>query len=499
MCLVLAALSAAIGCSPSTAVIGTYKQPTAGGGAGAGVLDAGMPAAVGGSGGQADGGAGMMAAGDGGDHSDEETLRIATGSREQFCAGLGPALRTYVTTSGGGSEPVCTASIARRLFSYALCSCGDAKFTDIAASIDMFDSRRGAYPQSAEGYAPIGVNGSLFDEAGAAVAGTAIVAGSDFLLSGPVTFYGDVKSNAVIDMSGISINFQRDLWVNGDIHGIPTAIVKRDVYQTAGFSGVDSVMLTGSLYERAVDVAPPCPCSDALLDIAAIVASARVDNDNAELGVTTATLSAMLGAGSPPAGFTCGRFALDSVEVTADFSSDMTGRVALFVDGDLTVNSDFGASLAPSAELDVFVAGDLRLAGPSKIGTVAQPSSMRLYVAGAAPLRIDDTHALAAQLYAPRASITATSATPTGAIVAATFESRGAYSMHYDRAITEMGEECSGADAKPAKLSSADACHPCPGGLADLGGGVCGPCQRDADCCEPTACVSGACQPLVLR
>jgi hypothetical protein len=502
VCFVLCGLHAAIGCSDSIAVIGTYQRPTTGGGGEPGVSDAGAPAAVGGSGGHA--GAimtGTAGAADAGGNRRDERLRIVTGSRDQFCAGHGPALASFVTTTDGGSEPQCTAGVARRLFSYALCSCGDLTLTGGVATIDMFDSRQGPY-SSREGSGSIGVNASLSEEAGTATMGTAVIAGSGFLATGPMSFYGDVKSNAAINLSGFGVSFQRDLWVNADIHGILTATVQRDVYQTAGFSGADSLPRSGSLYRRDVAVPPPCPCRDAaLLDIAGIVASARTDNDNDDLGVSSAALTTLLSSGSAPAGFACGRFALGSVEIGADFSSATTGRMALFVDGDLTLHSDFGASLEPGAELDVFVTGDLRLAGPGRIGTETRPAALRLYIAGAAPLSIDDTHPLAVQIYAPHAPIVMAMTTKPvlGAIFAARIETQGVYTMHYDRAISEAGEQCSGASPTPAKLLSGDACHACPGGLADLGGGVCGTCARDADCCEPMACVSGLCQPLVLQ
>jgi hypothetical protein len=490
----LGALHAAISCSDATAIVATYRTPSSGSG---GHPQAGEAAAMGGD----DAGQSMTGvAGRGEIH--EETIRVATGSRDRFCAGHGPALGSYGATTAGGSEPACTAGIGRRLFPYALCSCSDLTLGGSLATIDAFDSSQGANTMG-EGYGAIGVNGSLSNGATlAANFGTAIVAGSEFLVTGAIGIHGDVKSNAALHLSGIGITIVRDLWVNADIHGSLTASLGRDLYQTAGYTGADTLNRTAgtNTYRQDVSVTPPCPCQDsALLDITGIVASAQTNNDNAELGVSAAALADMLGSGSAPAGFTCGRFALGSLAVGNDFSSAISGRMALFVDGSLTLSSDFGASFAPGAELDVFVTGDLRLSGPGRIGTQTRPAALRLYVGGAAPLNIGDANPLAAQLYAPRAPVviaTSVLVSVSGSIFAARIETQSAYVMHYDRAIIDAGEECGGAAPTPARLLSADACHACPGGLADIGG-ACGACARDADCCDPLVCVSGSCQPLI--
>jgi hypothetical protein len=498
VCLLLGALHTAISCSDATAVVATYRTPTSGSGGHPQAGSSGASAAMGGH----DAGQSMTGVAGRGEIR-EETIRVATGSRDQFCAGHGPALGSYGVTTGGGSEPACTAGIGRRLFPYALCSCSDLTLGGSLATIDAFDSSQGANTM-AQGYAAIGVNDSLSHGATlAANVGTAIIAGSEFLVAGAMGIHGDVKSNAALNLSGVGITIVRDLWVNADIHGGLTATLGRDLYQTAGYSGAETLHRTAGThtYRQDVSVTPPCPCQDsALLDIAGIVVSAQTNNDNAELGISAAALADMLGAGSAPAGFTCGRFALDSLVSGNDFSSAISGRMALFVDGSLTLSGDFGASLAPGAELDVFVTGDLRLSGPGRIGTQARPAALRLYIGGAAPLNIDDANPLAAQIYAPRApAVIATSVlvSVSGSIFAAKIETRSAFVMHYDRSIIEAGEECSGAAATPARLLSANACHACPGGLADIGG-VCGACARDSDCCDPLVCVSGSCQPLIL-
>jgi hypothetical protein len=403
---------------------------------------------------------------------------------------------------GGAIEQSCTAGVGRRLFPYALCSCGDITMGGTIATVDSFDSRQGAYAMG-DGAGAVGANGSLTNLASlASHFGTTIVAGSGFFATGPMGFGGDVKSNGAVELGGIGISLGRDLWVNADIRGMPTATLTRDLYQTRGYAGADTLnRISGTktlLLEPDFAVAPPCPCTDsARLDIAGIVASAQTNNDNASVASSAADLSTRLSAGSVPTGFGCGRFALSGVEIARDFSSAIEGRVALFVDGDLTLRGDLGASLAPGAELDVFVTGDLRLSAPGQIGTQERPAALRLYVAGSAPLIIDGTSPWAVQLYAPRVPVVI-AGTVLGSIFAASIETQLAFVMHYDRSIMDAGEECTAAPPTPSQLLRADECQACPAGLADVSGGACGACTRDADCCEPLVCESGLCQPLVV-
>jgi hypothetical protein len=495
----------ASGCSGTTWIIADYKRPNAND---AGSSGASSDSGVGGSGGDprlgvgdAGGALGLAGAGVG---PREGAIAIANSAREAFCAEHGPALQSVTKPSAGEAAPVCTAGIGRRLFSYALCTCGDMTLSSLA-TIDSFDSRQGPYKTSETGSA-IGCNGSLQDQAGfpSTIAGTVIVAGSMFQPAAFVGFGGDVKVNASIDLPTVGVGFDRDLWVNGDIRGGPGASVGRDVHQSPGYTGADMLLsLKGRVYREPVSVNPPCPCEkESLLDIRGLVAAAQANNDNAALLVPPAALGAMtmsMDAGASQTGFTCGRFAAPSLVINSDITSELSGRAALFVDGDLTLNADFGAGLPEGAELDVFVTGDLRFSGPGRLGNQARPSALRLYLGGSNPLTITAANPIAAQIYAPHTPVLVDSSLAAlfGSIFAAQLETRGILGMHYDRAIIDAGEGCTSPRPTPAALVRAASCQPCPNGLAAVSG-ECGACARDADCCEPLVCANGACQPLIL-
>jgi hypothetical protein len=500
VCVVVCAVSplGTSGCSDTTLIIAEYKRPNA---HDAGSSGASSDSGMGGAGGEAGGALGLAGAGVG---PREGAIAIANAAREVFCADHGPALRSVTKPSAGEAAPVCTAGIGRRLFSYALCTCGDMTLSGSLATIDSFDSRQGPY-KTAETGSAIGCNGSLQDQAGfpSSIAGTVIVAGSMFQLAAFMSFGGDVKVNTSIDLPTVGVGFDRDLWVNGDIRGVVGAPVGRDVHQSLGYTGADMLSLKGMLYREPVSVNTPCPCEDeSLLDIRGLVAAAQADNDNAALLVPPAALGAMtmsMDAGALQTGFTCGRFATPSLVINSDITSELSGRAALFVDGDLTLNADFGAGLPEGAELDVFVTGELRFSGPGRLGSQARPSALRLYVGGSNSLTITSANPIAAQIYAPHTPVLVDSslAAVFGSIFAAQLETRGIFGLHYDRAIIDAGEGCTSPSPTPAALLCAASCQPCPNGLAAVSG-ACGACARDADCCEPLVCADGACQPLIL-
>jgi hypothetical protein len=427
-----------------------------------------------------------------------DTVRIVSGSREQFCMGRGPAVRVVAAASAAGSLPTCNAGIARRLFSYGLCSCSDALLSG-SFSIDSFDSRRGAYvagPPLTGG--AVGTNGSprldasLFD-----LGGTVISAGTgSLLIPGTGAFGGDLKTNAALDITGtLLITFARDVWARDGIRTSSSVSVARDLYQAPGHSIPELVEVAGRMHMTDFVVSPPCPCgADAVLDVAAVVAAAQVENDNGALGLSADALSARLSTGVVPAELTCGRFVLAAASLPSGTLAAIAGRIALFVNGDLTIAGNFATELGSAGELDVFVTGNLVLSGP--LGDPNKPTALRFYVGGNQPIHLAGLLVpYAVQLYAPNAPVLLDDAAQAvhGSIFSASFETLSTLqTIHYDRAILDLGEECNGLPTPPCSD-----CRQCPAGLSCVDG-ACRACRSDADCCEPMACTDGICQPLLV-
>jgi hypothetical protein len=364
--------------------------------------------------------------------------------------------------------------------------------------LDAFDSNHGAYAAGESG-AALGIDGSINALGGlSSVSGSAIIAGRESLYVSTSRLFGaDLKTNESIDFSlgGGVFSVARDLWSDADIRAGLTSVVGRDVYQTPGRTGAATLTsVGGNAQTRAFAIAPPCACgTDAELDVAALVARARLDNDNDALGLSAAELSSALAQGKIPSGFDCGRFLLGSVSIPSSMLQSIHGRLALFIDGDLTLSGNFASDLGANAELDILVRGDLVVVGQAQIGAIDRPSALRLYIAGSQPIQSTIVLTYAAQIYAPHAAFRATDGTVTGwgAVFAASFETTALYTLHYDRAIVDLGDACTG--VPPPRC---DGCQQCPSGLACIDG-ACAACSSDADCCEPFACTNGRCLPLI--
>ena len=371
-------------------------------------------------------------------------------------------------------------------------------------AIDAFDSRNGPLAEGESG-AAIGVNGSLRTHGLTfTVNGTGIVAGGGMLpVALTMSFGTDLKTNAAIEQVGAGIlAVGRDLWSDADVHGGPLSTVKRDLYLTPGHTGAGTFANVGGLQTRSFDISPPCACGgDELLDVPQLVAAALLDNDNAELGLSAAALSERLSRGDAPASLSCGRFALEGLHLPKGALQTLSGRLALFVAGDLTLDGDFASALAPGAELDVVVSGNLTVSGKAQIGVPARPSSVRLYIGGTGPIEISDDIHYAVQLYAPHASVQLKNP-PTGlttfyidtfgSIVAGSVDVTAAFlALHYDRAVADLGEPC-----EAAPLTACSSCADCSAGRTCIDG-VCAACRTDEDCCAPFGCSAGKCEPLV--
>jgi hypothetical protein len=171
-----------------------------------------------------------------------------------------------------------------------------------------------------------------------------------------------------------------------------------------------------------------------------------------------------------------------------DFTSSK--RTALFIDGNVTATNDFNFDPGTTGELDVFISGSLLITTASVVGNVLRPFALRLYVGDSFSAGLST---IAAQVYAPNSGVQLSGTTEFyGSLVAKGVVVSGAEHLHFDRAILEAGKTCS---ATPPV--SCDSCNQCPGALACVAGS-CSPCTRDADCCEPLSCSSGACGALVV-
>lgn len=399
----------------------------------------------------------------------DETSGGTTGSLS-FCDGEGGILLP-------GDEQ-CTGDLGEKIFVFALCSCTDVSVLGTFTT-DSFNSNDPNMQKLAGG--SVGVNGdynttALVDIGGAlwidgAMGTTAIHGVAKNLQCG-----GDVTPTLVSTVS-------EDAYVEGNIGGlVPLMTIDGDLHIPNGKTIKANV--NGQIIKGMVDVQTPCDCSDPV-DIAGIVAGFKNDNDNDENGVDPTALQD-LGL-IKDIELPCGRYFFTEITSLLALTITATGRTVIAVEGDLTDVGIFDLEIAPGAEVDLFVAGDVEFANLAALGDPNRPAALRIYVAG--DVTFASGFQLGGNLYAPNTIFNSAGLGDVwGSLFVQGIQLIDLFAIHYDAAVLEQtgcldpGGECGD-------------CHDCLNPTPKCDKGECVPCEVDADCCPPFLCMGGQCLP----
>ncbi|HEX8794075.1 MAG TPA: hypothetical protein VF765_24200 [Polyangiaceae bacterium] len=399
----------------------------------------------------------------------------AAGDASAFCSGQGP-----ITLPGMN---MCLGDLAN-VFRFAACAC-DALDVSGTLYTDSFDGPPDGGASSFE-LASIAANGEVSTNSKTNVGGSVWSGGADapsragVTLRGNGTILHDVRSGGPVEVGGTYL-VQGDVWSNGNVTldtGASLAVVGT-VHVPAGDSATG---VQGSVVNGPVQVTPPCDCSSPI-DVGAVVALFASDNDDSVAHLSPS--STLDGTVSLP----CGRYYVASI-AGAIVTLEVKGRVALFVSGGVNVTQSLTVKLAPSAELDLFVAGDFSVMGSLAIGDANAAARTRLYVGGTTLSLSATASPLTADVYAPNATIQlAADLEMWGALFAKSMQFSGAFTLHYDTSVLQL--PASGGCEPPGK--SCNSCNDCPAAAPACKSGTCSPCATTADCCAPLECESGQC------
>jgi len=415
-------------------------------------------------------------------------------TRDGFCAGEG-GIQADIGPEGTRLEgPGCRGRLAREAFRYSICSCNDIEVMGPIYGVrDMRDMLRGP--------PPIGANGSVRAESIRSV-GVLTASGCEGVsMTAALTTSADTQSNGAIVAPTLSIG--RDLWSATGIDGNTT--VGRDLLLSPGATRVGALAVSGDTREVAVDIPYPCLCDGSFGDdiATAVTAAATSHDEGAPSG------------GYPPT-IACGRHYWTAAEAPPQFN--VSGRVAVFIDGDLgdlaaggaigirvmsgsltlLVNGSilagggaFALDVADGAQADIFIAGDLITdGGAAQFGDSERPSAARFYVAGDTIRISGGSTSIDANVYAPNASYSGQGTGVSGSLLVANFFDRTQVSVSYDADVLDIGV-CDEPDVP------CQACSDC-AGTSTCVEGECGECRSDADCCNPLVCVEGECVPFLI-
>lgn len=441
-------------------------------------------------------------------------------SHEEFCSGAGPVVKVPDSRPDTPDE-VCTGVIARRLFSRALCTCGGA-LLDVDGlhggylKTHSFDSRD-PDPTFVSFGAPVGINQNYVAGSFTDVGGTLEIAGTT-VFGGWLAVGGDLfLTDALIPLAYVEV--ARDAWIAGDV--VATYLnIGRDFYRDPDKIPPLLTTVGGTTYEQTFQVDPPCACGpDDLLDIDAIIADGRQNNDNAAVGLDPTLFSDLFI--DREVELPCGRFYVESIGGIGSLTIKVTGRTALYVEGDVANLGFLNIELGPDAELDLFIGGNLAQIGYGQFGDLDRPADIRVYVGGDGDILYAGYEAFGANLYAPKSVLFSGGLMDfRGSAFVRELWSVSWTEIGYDRAVLDLGneDECAPppADAPPPPPDAgtpppSDAgTPPPPPQCTDRCDGQCAAgqtckdnectgCQADADCCPPLVCrANGTCGALLL-
>lgn len=360
-------------------------------------------------------------------------------------AGAGPDIDTYCQGTGPPVlvDDACTGNLAEAVFRHAVCACGSLGL-GAGITTDAFDSRLGPWTPGGAG-GDVAVNQGLDFNGAMTVGGALTVAGSAGLQAGTLLdVAGDLAIGGDLGRSSSAITVGGAARVAGDID-VASLDVGGALTTTSG-AAVTGNVSAGSRVTGAVAIPPPCRCDPAgLLDIAAIVDDHAIANHDAAVGITADELVGV--QGDTTLELPCGRFYLSRIQASGGGTVTLraTGRTALFIAGDITLDGNLTVEVAPGAELDLFITGFLNLPGTATLGDPARPRALRVYLASAGSIALSGGSTLAGNLYAPAADL-ATSAQVDvfGAVLVNRWVFSAPVGVHYDEAIEVAGDTCEG-------------------------------------------------------
>ena len=353
------------------------------------------------------------------------------GSDSAFCQGSGPRI------SGAQDSRICGGALIASLLPAALCTCSGISGGDLLT--DSFDSALGPYAPGQTGgelrsLGPLTTQGS-WDVGGALrtsdATGVQILSGS-LRARGPAQILGALRGETAV--------FERDADVGGGIGLVNLTVGGTLTTPDTGSIAVSGQRSTPSTRLGPVAVPPPCPCE---LDpyVSGPILALTQANDDARLGLSKDQLEGFVG--DAVLTLPCGGYFFQRIAGAGSLELRIEGRVELAIAGGLDVGGRLTIGLAPGAELDLYVHGDITVGGAVAIGDKAAPPRLRLFPGGVDTIRLAGGGYLSAAVLGRRRDLlTSAPLDVYGAMIAESVSVNAALRLHYDPQVRALSGSC---------------------------------------------------------
>ncbi|SEK50992.1 hypothetical protein SAMN05444354_101750 [Stigmatella aurantiaca] len=349
-----------------------------------------------------------------------------------YCQGSGPP----VLVNGSGPS-VCSGVLAQQAFTHAVCAC-EGLALSAPLRVDAFHGSQGPYT-TGEKAGALGVNGDLtsdnvVDVGGAVSAGGLIRMGFSLSVGDSLHGGGALLGNGTFTVA-------KDAQVRGNV-GVGSLTVGGRLTVPAG-NTLTGTLQAAEVLRQPVEVPAPCGCAPTgALDIAGLVAHHAQENHNADIGLAPSALEGF--TGSRRLELPCGRFYLDRISGEGGLTLVAQGRTALFVGGRVSLGDQLAVEVqGPGAELDLFIAGDVAVTGPLRLGSGTKLPRMRVYIAGPGTLTVEVDSALTGHLYAPQVLLRLSgNADVFGSVLVRRVEASSTALFHHDLDVLHAADAC---------------------------------------------------------
>ena len=381
-------------------------------------------------------------AGETGDRTPDLDQRSSDGPGGSAGAGggAGGAAGSNSVCTGGpvrfaGANGTCSATLAARSHRFALCSCSDWTVSAPFSTDLLFTSNAGP-PGSAP--AAVGVNGKITATAGMSIHGSLYASGPGGI-SNSVGLEVDrtLRSGGPVLLPQPAMGtVAGDAFIAGDVMGALHVGGTLHLPSTATMGLATTAPATT---REAVSVPAPCDCT-VPFDIGGVIAMLASVNDNASIGLNPNRLITPGAAVSLD--IPCGAYFLNSINSLSPINLAVHGRAVLAIGGDVLLSAGMTIIMDQGAELDLLIFGGITSYGTVPVGAW-QASSLRIWMAGSAPLTFYGHPTIGGMFEAPLATISAPAGMEVdGSIVAASLNLGDEVTVHFDQSILSSGVAC---------------------------------------------------------